>query len=63
MKSIQPHIHRQTKQAEFILRGLAARDETRQTGKYVSAEEILAELERALAKSNKVSLISQSHWQ
>jgi len=63
MKSIQPHIHPQTKQSEFILRGLAAREEACQTGQYISAEEVLAELERSLAKSNKASLISQSHWQ
>jgi predicted transcriptional regulator len=40
--------YRQT-QAEFIARGLAARDEAKRRGAYYSPEEVLAHLERKIA--------------
>lgn len=33
-------------QQEFVARGLAARDEVRRTGRYVSADEVLAGLDK-----------------
>ena len=53
LESIQFNIQRRAMQQEFIARGLAARDEARQTGKYVSAEQMLAGLDKTLAKSSK----------
>lgn len=53
LESIQFNIQRRAMQQEFIARGLAARDEARQTGKYVSAAEMLAGLDKTLAKSGK----------
>ncbi len=53
LESIQFNIQRRAMQQEFIARGLAARDEARQTGKYISAEEMLAGLDKALTKSGK----------
>lgn len=40
---------------EFIARGLASAENTRKTGKYVSADRVLAKLERRLAKAKKRS--------
>ena len=54
LEAIQFNIQRRAMQQEFITRGLTARDEARRSGKYVSAEEVLAGLDRALARSPKV---------
>ena len=53
LESVQYNIQRRAMQQEFIVRGLAARDEARQTGKFVSAEEVLAGLDKSLARSLK----------
>lgn len=53
LESIQYNIQRRALQHEFIARGLSARDEARQTGKYVSAAEMLVGLDKTLAKSSK----------
>lgn len=53
LEAIQFNIQRRTMQQEFVARGLAARDEARQTGKYVSADEVLAGLDKTLARSRK----------
>lgn len=53
LESIQHNIQRRTMQQEFVARGLAARDEARRTGKYVSADEVLAGLDKTLARSRK----------
>ena len=42
-------------QQEFVTRGLAARDEARRTGVYVSSEEMLAGLDKSLAKARKTT--------
>jgi len=52
LESVQYNIQRRAMQQEFIVRGLAARDEARQTGKYVSADEMLAGLDKTLARSS-----------
>ena len=53
LESIQFNIQRRAMQQEFITRGLTARDEARQTGKYVSAADMLSGLDKTLAKSGK----------
>ena len=53
LESIQYNIQRRAMQQEFIARGLVARDEAIQTGKYFSAEEMLAGLDKTLARSSK----------
>ena len=53
LEAIQFNIQRRAMQQEFVARGLAARDEARRTGKYVSAEDVLAGLDKTLARSRK----------
>lgn len=55
LEAIQFNIQRRTMQQEFVARGLAARDEARRTGKYVSADEMLAGLDKTLAHSRKAA--------
>lgn len=55
LESIQYNIQRRTMQQEFIARGLAARDEARRTGKYVSADDVLAGLDKTLARTRKAT--------
>ena len=55
LEAIQFNIQRRTMQQEFVARGLAARDEARRTGKYVSADEVLAGLDKTLARSRKTA--------
>ena len=51
--SIRDQIHYRENQAEFIARGLAARDEARVTGEYYEAEEVLDELDVIAEKYEK----------
>jgi hypothetical protein len=53
LEAIQLNIQHRALQQEFLVRGLAARDEARRTGKYVSEEEVMAGLDKALARSPK----------
>ena len=53
LEAIQFNIQRRAIQHEFVARGLAARDEARQAGKYVSADEVLAGLDKTLARARK----------
>jgi len=53
LEAIQFNIQRRSMQLEFVARGLAARDEARQTGKYVSTDEVLAGLDKTLARTRK----------
>lgn len=53
LESVQYNIQRRAMQQEFILRGLAAREEARQAGQYISAEDVLAGLDKTLARSLK----------
>jgi len=55
LEAIQFNIQRRALQQEFVARGLAARDEARRTGKYVSADEVLAGLDNTLARSRKAA--------
>lgn len=53
LEAVRLNIERREVQHEFIARGLAARDEARATGEYVSAEEMLARLDASLAHARK----------
>ena len=55
LEAIQFNIQRRTMQQEFVARGLAARDEARRVGKYVSADEVLAGLDKTLARTRKTA--------
>ena len=55
LEAIQFNIQRRTMQQEFVARGLAARDDARRTGKYVSVDEVLAGLDKTLARSRKAA--------
>ena len=55
LEAIQFNIQRRAMQQEFVARGLAARDEARGTGKYVSADEVLAGLDKTLARARKAA--------
>lgn len=48
-ESVRRQIEYRTAQAEFIARGLAGRDEARQTGAYFTADVVHAELQAMLA--------------
>lgn len=55
LEAIQFNIQRRAMQKEFIARGLAARNEAQQTGQYVSADEVLAGLDKTLVRSRKTN--------
>lgn len=55
LEAIQFNIQRRAMQQEFVARGLAARDYARRTGKYVSADAVLAGLDKTLARTNKAT--------
>jgi hypothetical protein len=55
LESLQFNIQRRALQQEFVERGLAARDEARRTGKYVSSDEMLARLDKSLAQARKAA--------
>lgn len=48
-QAIRESIGRRQSQQAFIARGLRSRDESRQTGKYISAEAVIGRLEELLA--------------
>lgn len=49
-KSLRSEVSRRRNQAEFIARGLAARDEARRSGVYCTVDESLASLDAILAR-------------
>lgn len=55
LEAIQFNIQRRTMRQEFVARGLAARDEVRRTGRYVSADEVLAGLDKTLVRTRKAA--------
>jgi predicted transcriptional regulator len=53
--SVRASVQRRRFQAEFIARGLRSRDEARQTGEYVDADVVIAQLQRKLdAASSRI---------
>jgi predicted transcriptional regulator len=51
--AVRETVERRRMRAEFIARGLAARDEARRTGVYHSAKSVHSELRAMLAKARK----------
>lgn len=49
-QSLRDEVNRRRMQAEFVARGLAARDEAKRTGVYYSKEESLAALDAILTR-------------
>ena len=49
-QSLRNEVHRRRMQAEFIARGLAAREDARRTGAYYAVDESLAALDGVLAR-------------
>lgn len=54
-QSLRDEVNRRRMQAEFIARGLAARDEAKRTGVYYSKEESLAALDAILTRHKPAS--------
>jgi len=52
-QSLRANIERRQMQQEFIARGLAAREDARETGEYYSADEVLQELDDLLDRAKK----------
>ena len=50
-QSIRANIERRRLRSDFIARGLASRDSARQSGQYVSADDVLSTLEARLAEA------------
>jgi predicted transcriptional regulator len=50
-KSLRDEVNRRRMQAEFIARGLAAREESRRTGVYYDADTVHAELREMLTEA------------
>jgi uncharacterized protein (DUF1778 family) len=55
LEAVQFNIQRRAMQQEFITRGLAARADARQTEHYISADEVLAGLDKTLARVGKTA--------
>jgi hypothetical protein len=53
--SLKRQVHYRKTQAEFIARGLEARDEAKRTGEYYDADEVHAEL-RAMLEAERAEL-------
>lgn len=50
-ESIRQNIARRRLQSEFVTRGLASREQARETGQYVSADAVIERLEKMLASA------------
>ncbi len=50
-KSLRDEVNRRRNQAEFIARGLAARDEAKRTGVYYTVDEVHSELHAMLTEA------------
>ncbi|MGF6572167.1 hypothetical protein SAMN05443245_5922 [Paraburkholderia fungorum] len=50
-QAIRDNISRRLNQREFVARGLASREEAKQSGDYVQADDLLAELEERLGEA------------
>lgn len=51
LEAVRLNIERREAQREFITRGLAAREEARKSGHYVSSDEMLKRLDASLARA------------
>ncbi len=52
-ESVRESIERRTAQEDFIARGLASAEAARKSGKYISAEDVVAKLEQTLGATRK----------
>ena len=52
LEAVRLNIERRETQREFIARGLLAREEARQSGQYVSSDEMLKRLDASLAEAS-----------
>lgn len=52
-EAVQLSIERRQSQAEFLARGIASGEKARETGKYVSASNVLKKLEKRLATARR----------
>ena len=50
-ESIRENINRRQLQGEFVARGLASREQARQTGVYINADAVIGRLETMLASA------------
>lgn len=53
LEAVRLNVERREAQREFIARGLSARDEAHTGGTYLSADEMLAQLDAVLAAARK----------
>lgn len=51
LESVRLNIERREAQREFIARGLAAREEAKTSGQYISSAEVLKRLDKSLSKA------------
>ena len=59
LESVQLNIARREMQGEFIARGLRARDDSRQSGQYVSGDEMLQRLDNSLNLARTKQLVDR----
>lgn len=52
-QSLRDEVRRRRHQAEFIARGLASREQARQTGRYLDAQDVLDGLQARLDRARK----------
>lgn len=58
LDAVRLNISRREAQREFIARGLAARDDAKRTGQYVSAADMLKRLDQTIANARAKQKIS-----
>lgn len=51
LEAVRLNIERRDAQREFVARGLAAREEARSTGEYISSADVLKRLDKSLVKA------------
>lgn len=54
-QSIRENVERRIAQREFIARGLLAREDARQTGRYVEADAVIGRLEKMLDQAKSAA--------
>ena len=53
LEAVNRNIEYRKARQDFIARGLASAEQARKTGKYISAEKVIAKLEKKLAKARQ----------
>lgn len=57
-QAVLERLERRRYQSEFIARGLIARDNARETNRYISSDEVMAELSAMLQKAKEKNQLS-----